>query len=76
LLALWVKEASMTRSLWMDVEMPVTEPLAHGLRCDVCVVGAGIAGLSTAYQLSRAGARGALSQAIQRIRRRSVSRRL
>jgi glycine/D-amino acid oxidase-like deaminating enzyme/nitrite reductase/ring-hydroxylating ferredoxin subunit len=47
----------MTRSLWMDVEMPATEPLAHGVRCDVCVVGAGIAGLSTAYQLARAGAR-------------------
>jgi glycine/D-amino acid oxidase-like deaminating enzyme/nitrite reductase/ring-hydroxylating ferredoxin subunit len=47
----------MTRSLWMDVEMPVTEPLAHGVRCDVCVVGAGSAGLSTAYQLARAGAR-------------------
>ncbi len=46
----------MTRSLWMDVEMPATEPLAHGVRCDVCVVGAGIAGLSTAYQLARAGA--------------------
>ena len=47
----------MTRSLWMDVEMPATEPLAHGVRCDVCVVGAGIAGLSTAYQLARAGVR-------------------
>ena len=47
----------MTRSLWMDVEMPATEPLAHGVRADVCVVGAGIAGLSTAYQLARAGAR-------------------
>ncbi len=47
----------MTRSLWMDVEMPATEPLAHAERCDVCVVGAGIAGLSTAYQLARAGAR-------------------
>jgi len=47
----------MTRSIWMDVEMPASEPLAHGTRAEVCVVGAGIAGLSTAYQMARAGAR-------------------
>jgi len=57
LLVSGVKEVSMTRSLWMDVEMPATLPLADGERADVCVVGAGIAGLSTAYQLARAGAR-------------------
>ena len=31
--------------------------LENNLRCDVCVVGAGIAGLSTAYLLTRAGYR-------------------
>lgn len=39
---------------------PFSEPLPHLIedaRCDVCVVGAGIAGLSTAYHLSRAGHR-------------------
>lgn len=33
------------------------KPLAADLRVDVCVVGAGIAGLSTAYMLCRAGRR-------------------
>ena len=33
-----------------------TKPLEHDLRAEVCVVGGGIAGLSVAYELSRAGA--------------------
>jgi glycine/D-amino acid oxidase-like deaminating enzyme/nitrite reductase/ring-hydroxylating ferredoxin subunit len=42
----------------MDVEMPaMPEQLPDGLHVDVCVVGAGIAGLSTAYQLARSGAK-------------------
>jgi glycine/D-amino acid oxidase-like deaminating enzyme len=44
------------RSLWMaTARMPVFGPLAGNLRCDVCVVGAGIAGLSTAYLLAKEG---------------------
>ena len=40
-----------------DVEAPPQEfaPLHENLRADVCVVGAGIAGMSVAYQLTKAG---------------------
>ena len=45
-----------TRSLWMETgeiaERPALEEDSHA---DVCVVGAGIAGLTTAYRLVRAG---------------------
>ncbi|HEY6816684.1 MAG TPA: FAD-dependent oxidoreductase [Croceibacterium sp.] len=45
-----------SRSLWMN-ETPVAEapPLAQDAQTDVVVVGAGIAGLSTAYELARLG---------------------
>ncbi|HLO66917.1 MAG TPA: FAD-dependent oxidoreductase, partial [Holophaga sp.] len=43
-------------SLWMDGRQEEAAPaLAGDLETDVCVVGAGIAGLTTAYQLGRAG---------------------
>jgi glycine/D-amino acid oxidase-like deaminating enzyme/nitrite reductase/ring-hydroxylating ferredoxin subunit len=35
--------------------MPICSPLAADLRVEVCVVGAGIAGMSTAYMLAAAG---------------------
>ena len=45
-----------TASLWMGtVTVPDYPKLARDRRCDVCVVGAGIAGLSTAYMLAKAG---------------------
>jgi glycine/D-amino acid oxidase-like deaminating enzyme/nitrite reductase/ring-hydroxylating ferredoxin subunit len=45
-----------TTSPWMKWdESPVFEPLAADARADVCVVGAGIAGLTTAYMLAREG---------------------
>src|SRR5574342_391335 len=45
-----------TGSLWTaTTDLPVCPQLAADLRVDVCVVGAGIAGLSTAYLLARAG---------------------
>jgi glycine/D-amino acid oxidase-like deaminating enzyme/nitrite reductase/ring-hydroxylating ferredoxin subunit len=43
-------------SLWLDTADTVaTEPLARDATADVCVVGAGIAGLTTAYLLAREG---------------------
>ncbi|MBW3627845.1 MAG: FAD-dependent oxidoreductase [Gemmatimonadetes bacterium] len=47
---------SGSEPVW-DVESPPQEftRLGENLRADVCVVGAGIAGMSVAYELSRAG---------------------
>ena len=46
-----------TRSLWMTQEAvaPEAPRLAEDLTCDVVIVGAGIAGLSVAYELSQIG---------------------
>jgi glycine/D-amino acid oxidase-like deaminating enzyme/nitrite reductase/ring-hydroxylating ferredoxin subunit len=45
-----------TTSLWMaTADTPAGRALAEDATCDVCVVGAGIAGLTTAYLLSREG---------------------
>ena len=45
-----------TRSLWMQEEVAPDAPRLTGkLRCDTVVVGSGIAGLSTAYELAQAG---------------------
>ena len=43
-------------SVWMaTADTPEGPTLAVDARCDVCVVGAGIAGLTTAYLLAREG---------------------
>jgi len=51
---------SVTRSIWM-AQTPLSGDrggeLAAETECDVCVIGAGMAGLSTAYQLVSAGKR-------------------
>jgi glycine/D-amino acid oxidase-like deaminating enzyme/nitrite reductase/ring-hydroxylating ferredoxin subunit len=44
-----------TRSLWMDVGFPDAPSLQHNVSTDVVIVGAGIAGLSAAYELASAG---------------------
>src|SRR6185437_2666586 len=42
-----------SRSIWMDVPVaPDAKPLFQNERCDVVVIGAGIAGISTAYELA------------------------
>jgi glycine/D-amino acid oxidase-like deaminating enzyme/nitrite reductase/ring-hydroxylating ferredoxin subunit len=42
--------------VWMaGGELPATSPLQSDVRADVCIIGAGIAGLSTAYHLARNG---------------------
>ena len=51
-------ESGFTRSLWLDTaDVPDFEPLRRNARADVCVVGAGIAGMTTAYLLMKAGRR-------------------
>jgi len=52
-------EANLDRdsvSLWMGTaDTPRFAPLAADTQCDVCIVGAGIAGLTTAYRLAGEG---------------------
>ena len=44
-----------TRSVWMGESLPALPSLATDVAADVCVVGAGMAGLSTAYELACRG---------------------
>lgn len=45
-----------TKSVWLDgVELPETPALDRDVTADVCIVGAGIAGITTAYLLARQG---------------------
>jgi glycine/D-amino acid oxidase-like deaminating enzyme/nitrite reductase/ring-hydroxylating ferredoxin subunit len=48
-------DSGVTTSAWMaTATIPDFPPLAQDAECDVCIVGAGIAGLTTAYTLARA----------------------
>src|SRR5215217_3726180 len=44
-----------TTSVWMSTTIPRQPRLPHDLSVDVCIVGAGIAGLTTAYLLAGEG---------------------
>jgi len=45
-----------SQSVWMDVEVaPDATPLSENARTDVAIIGAGIAGLSIAYELALRG---------------------
>jgi glycine/D-amino acid oxidase-like deaminating enzyme/nitrite reductase/ring-hydroxylating ferredoxin subunit len=48
-------DSGQSTSVWMDVEVPHFAPLTEDVQADVCVIGAGIAGLTTAYLLGREG---------------------
>lgn len=53
-------------SSWMQtVEMPKHEPLLRDLETDVCIVGAGLAGLTTAYLLQQEGRKVSLVEAFE-----------
>jgi glycine/D-amino acid oxidase-like deaminating enzyme/nitrite reductase/ring-hydroxylating ferredoxin subunit len=44
-----------TTSVWMGIDLPAFPPLERDATADVCIVGAGIAGLSAAYELACRG---------------------
>jgi glycine/D-amino acid oxidase-like deaminating enzyme/nitrite reductase/ring-hydroxylating ferredoxin subunit len=44
-----------TASIWMQAAVPSYPKLAEDISVDVCIVGAGIAGMTTAYLLAREG---------------------
>ena len=47
-----------SKSLWMEVAVaPNATPLQGNTECDVAIIGAGIAGISTAYELALEGSR-------------------
>jgi len=49
-------DSGKTISTWMTTaEVPAASPLIENTSADVCIVGAGIAGMTTAYLLSREG---------------------
>lgn len=49
-------EREESRSVWMDnVSMPKRPKLTDDLEADVCVIGAGVGGLTTAYMLANEG---------------------
>ncbi|MHB8122149.1 MAG: FAD-dependent oxidoreductase [Desulfuromonadaceae bacterium] len=48
--------SGQTISIWVETEeVPGTSPLTENTHADVCIVGAGIAGMTTAYLLAREG---------------------
>ena len=50
------EDSKQTVSVWMDSGPLLKEsPLTEDARADVCIVGAGIAGMTTAYLLSKEG---------------------
>src|ERR1044071_1476255 len=49
-------DSGQTTSVWVSTaELPEFSPLTEDTHADVCIVGAGIAGLTTAYLLAREG---------------------
>ena len=50
------KDGGDSSSIWLDAELPDLDGRPEA-ETDVCVIGAGIAGLTTAFELARRGVR-------------------
>jgi glycine/D-amino acid oxidase-like deaminating enzyme len=50
-----INEAGQTTSIWMSEKVRSMPPLSTGSHAEICIVGAGIAGLTTAYCLVKEG---------------------
>jgi glycine/D-amino acid oxidase-like deaminating enzyme/nitrite reductase/ring-hydroxylating ferredoxin subunit len=48
-------DSGQSTSIWMEIELPDFAPLTTDVRTEVCIIGAGIAGLTTAYLLAAEG---------------------
>src|SRR6266545_1482357 len=48
-------DLAQSQSVWAETKMPKLTALKRNLKTDVCIVGAGIAGLSCGYCLAREG---------------------
>ncbi len=49
-------DSGQTVSVWMaTADLPECQPLSEKIIADVCIIGSGMAGMSTAYLLSREG---------------------
>jgi glycine/D-amino acid oxidase-like deaminating enzyme/nitrite reductase/ring-hydroxylating ferredoxin subunit len=48
-------DSGNTTSVWMETKLPDFAPLGQNIRVNVCIVGAGIAGMTAAYLLARTG---------------------
>jgi glycine/D-amino acid oxidase-like deaminating enzyme len=46
-------DSAQSKSVWMETEVPLRAPLRQNISADVCVIGAGIAGVTTAYLLQK-----------------------
>ena len=61
-----MKTNGASTSFWMaSATMPSFPPLAGSVQTDICVIGGGIAGLTTAYLLSHEGKRVVLLEALE-----------
>ena len=50
-----ITDSGRTASVWMKEKVPSFPALKHDIEADVCVIGAGIVGLTSAYLLLQAG---------------------
>jgi glycine/D-amino acid oxidase-like deaminating enzyme/nitrite reductase/ring-hydroxylating ferredoxin subunit len=50
-----INQDEQSKSLWMEISLPSFHSLDTNMNADVCIVGAGIVGLTCAYTLSKEG---------------------